>query len=84
MNWLKAKMQKLCPSPDKLKDFFNGIGKKMDGKIQQCKFEPVKNAWNKLKEMVTSPEQGQGQNDDSQEQGGEQEQVNEGFWDSVK
>lgn len=53
MNWLKDKLQKLCPSPEKLKDFFKGIGQKIDAKIQNCKFDYIKNAWNNLKDMAT-------------------------------
>ena len=49
---LKAGVMKLCPSPDKLKDFFKKMGQKVDAKMQNCKVEAVKNAWNTLKGIV--------------------------------
>ena len=71
MSWLKEKLQKVCPSPDKLKEFFNGLGKKMDAKVQGCKFDSVKNAWNSLKGMVAATdipdEQGDGEEEEPQE-----------------
>ena len=56
MNWLKGKLSKLCPSPEKLKSFFKGIGQKMDSKIQACKYDYVKQAWGNLKDMATADE----------------------------
>lgn len=64
MAWLKDKLNAVCPSPDKLKEFFNGLGKKMDAKVQGCKYDSIKNAWNALKGMVAAT-------DISDEQGGE-------------
>lgn len=49
---LKAGVLKLCPSPDKLKNFFSKIGEKVDAKMQKCKIEAIKNAWNTLKGVV--------------------------------
>jgi hypothetical protein len=49
---LKAGVMKLCPSPEKLKDFFKKMGEKVDAKMQNCKVEAVKNAWNTLKGIV--------------------------------
>lgn len=54
MKWLKDKLQQVCPSPEKLKEFFNGLGKKMDSKIQACKNDSIRNAWNSLKGMIAA------------------------------
>ena len=75
MKWLKEKLQKVCPSPDKLKEFFNGLGKKMDAKVQACKYEALKNAWNSLKGMMAAddipdePEGGEEANLENPEEG---------------
>ena len=53
---LKAGLMKLCPSPDKLKEFFKKMGSKVDAKMQNCKVEAVKNAWNTLKGIVGAQE----------------------------
>lgn len=66
MAWLKEKLNSVCPSPEKLKEFFSGLGKKMDSKIQGCKYDTIKNAWNNLKNLV-------GAAGDPNEQGGEGE-----------
>jgi hypothetical protein len=66
MAWLKEKLQKVCPSPDKLKEFFSGLGKKMDAKVQACKYDSIKNAWNSLKGMMAAT-------DAPDDQGGEEE-----------
>lgn len=65
MAWLKEKLNAVCPSPDKLKEFFSGLGKKMDAKVQGCKNDSIKNAWNALKGMVAAT-------DIPEDQGGEE------------
>lgn len=50
----KGILAKVCPSPDKIKDFFLNYGKKIDSKIQNSKFEDLKKCWNSLKEMALS------------------------------
>ena len=53
---LKAGVMKLCPSPEKLQDFFKKMGAKVDAKMQNCKVEAVKNAWNTLKGIAGAEE----------------------------
>jgi hypothetical protein len=99
MAWLKEKLQKVCPSPDKLKEFFSGLGKKMDAKVQACKYDSIKNAWNSLKGMMAATDapddQGgeevsdeeiptDGEEDEGEEELAAESLYEEGIWDSIK
>ena len=80
MAWLKKKLNAVCPSPDKLKEFFSGLGKKMDAKVQGCKNDSIKNAWNALKGMVAATDipddQGGEEGDEGSDGEVEQQQEN--------
>lgn len=85
MSWLKEKLQKVCPSPDKLKEFFSGLGQKMDSKVQSCKNDSIKNAWNGLKGMMAATDipdedgnEEDGEIEDNPENGEEQEEITGG------
>ena len=86
MKKIKGILAKVCPSPDKIKEFFLNYGKKIDAKIQNSKFEDLKKCWNSLKEMALSqdneeisPEEAgiepqMGDENDSEEEGVEDNQ----------
>ena len=70
---LKGYLSKYCPGPDSIKQFFSGIGQKIDAKIQNCKYDILKNAWNTLKNAVNG----------TSEEGGGEEEVAESRWYSI-
>lgn len=52
LNWLKNKVLKICPSPDKIKDFFAKYGQKISKKMEGCKDETIKGAWNSMAKLA--------------------------------
>ena len=77
MEWLKSKLKKLCPSPEKLGDFVKNWGAKIDKKVQNSKFEALKKGWNKLKELAAQMNDNSPVEDGAEEGGEEQEQNQE-------
>lgn len=49
---IKSGLQKVCPSPDKLKDFMSKYAKKIDDKLKNCKEKWFVDAWNSLKQLA--------------------------------
>ena len=66
LNWLKGRLEKVCPSPEKIGTFFKGFGQKVDKKMQSCKVDWLLQAWNNLKSMAT-------QMDGAESSGGKQD-----------
>ena len=54
ITWMRNQVTKLCPSPEKLKDFFAKYGQKIDKKMQGCKVDVVKQAWESIKSLVSA------------------------------
>ena len=82
LNWLKKQVEKICPSPEKIGDFFKGFGKKLDKKMQNCKVDWLLQAWNNLKSMAN---QMGGEGNAQKEPANEAvELYDEGFMDRLK
>ena len=52
LNKIKSGMQKVCPSPEKIKDFMAKYAKRIDTKLSNCKEKWFVDAWNSLKGLV--------------------------------
>lgn len=52
LNKIKSGMQKVCPSPEKIKDFMAKYAKRIDAKLSNCKEKWFVDAWNSLKGLV--------------------------------
>ena len=49
---IKSGLQKVCPSPDKIKDFMSRYVKRIDDKLKNCKEKWFVDAWNSLKNLA--------------------------------
>ena len=52
LNKIKSGLQKVCPSPEKIKDFMAKYAKRIDDKLKGCKEKWFVDAWNSLKKLV--------------------------------
>ena len=52
INWAMENVKKICPSPEKIRDFFAKFGAKIDKSMQSGKSPTLSKAWNTLKSMV--------------------------------
>ena len=66
---MRNKLQKLCPSPEKIKDFFGKYGKKIDKKMQSCKVDAVKQAWESIKSLVSAQKSEEARIENDQQSG---------------
>ena len=46
LNKIKSGLQKVCPSPEKIKDFMAKYAKRIDDKLKNCKEKWFVDAWN--------------------------------------
>lgn len=52
LNKIKSGLQKVCPSPEKIKDFMAKYAKRIDDKLKGCKEKWFVDAWNNLKNLA--------------------------------
>ena len=52
LNKIKSGLQKVCPSPEKIKDFMAKYAKRIDDKLKNCKESWFVDAWNNLKNLA--------------------------------
>ena len=52
LNKIKSGLQKVCPSPEKIKDFMAKYEKRIDDKLKGCKEKWFVDAWNNLKNLA--------------------------------
>ena len=52
LNKIKSGLQKVCPSPEKIKDFMAKYAKRIDDKLKGCKEKWFVDAWNNIKNLA--------------------------------